>query len=450
MKSANRFSTRITPMFFRLNTIGLLSAITTASLFGAANASAKDLYVATNGSNGVSYAANSQSSPWGTIDYAIDNMQGGDTLYVRAGTYVAGSKHYPTVSGSSGSPTTITSFPGELATIDLGNIGLEWIGLDGVDYWEISELQFVNVQVIVTFAQTFPSRNHVIRNNRIVANRGGDNTGPIRLQPNASFIVIDGNEIIGAGRKADGTNHNTSCTYMERVSNVTVINNRLSNCVVGIHYKHSIANNGGSNIEYAYNYITGTDDALRYNGNNGFIHDNIFGPDSNLGTIGADNGGPGGYYNIFEHNTFAGGTLSLTDAGPMGAVQGNVVRNNIFVPWSLYQNLDIVRWTTSSHNTTLDYNLHPPTNEAVHEYQVAYTLPQWRAYYGGSANSIEGTPVFQGGNNPVTIDDFRLTPTSPGAGAASDGTDMGARIDLFGASGLGIVRPEAPTALSVN
>lgn len=412
---------------------------------------AKDLYVATNGSDSVSYAANNQSNPWRSLDHSLSQIQGGDTLYIRAGTYVPTTRHQANVSGTQSTPTVITSFPGEAVSIDLGAMTFEWVALDGVHYWEFSDLEFVNVRMISEIALTFVSTGHAFRNNRIVMNRGGDNVGAIRLMANARSTIIDGNDIIGPGLKANGINANTSCVHMDRVSDVQVLNNRISNCVVGIHYKHAPSNTGGSGIEYAYNIITDTDEWTRYNGNNGHIHDNIIGPRSTRGTIGTDNGSPGGNNNVFEHNTFAGGFLVLDAAGPVGAVQNNTVINNLFTPptapWPV--SIDIVQWFTRSHNSVFDWNLHP-TAVAVREHNISYTLSAWRSKYGGSANSVEGAPIFQGGANPVTPDDYRITAASIGYRAASDGEDMGARIDLFGTSGLSLVRPNPPQSLTVN
>jgi len=431
----------------RITNVRFYLVLSAAALFANTAAHAKDLYLSTNGSDSVSYAANDQANPWLTLEHALASIQGGDTLFIRGGTYIATAKHQATVSGTQANPTRITSFPGELATIDLSNVHFEWLALDSIDYWEVSDLEFVNSMTVMEVSRTFISTGNVFRNNRVTANRGGDNISTVRLLANARNSVIDGNEIIGPGRKADGINHNTSCVYMDRASNVQVLNNRLSNCVVGIHYKHTVNGGGGSNIEYAYNYITGTDEGIRYNGNNGYIHDNIFGLDSGLGTVGMENGSPGGDNNVFEHNTFAGGALSLTDAG--GGAQNNVVRNNVFLDWAAWVVVEICRWTTCNHNTTLDFNLHP-TVDAIQEYRIPYTLSQWRARYGGSASSIDGTAVLQGGLTPANVDDYRLAPTSPGVGAASDGTDMGARIDLFGGSGLSLMRPTAPQSLVVN
>jgi hypothetical protein len=101
------------------------------------------------------------------------------------------------------------------------------------------------------------------------------------------------------------------------------------------------------------------------------------------------------------------------------------------------------------HNTTFDYNLHP-SGTAIEEFGVNYTLAQWQSYYGGSSSSRTGSPTFVGGANPSTVDGYRLIAGSAGVGIASDGTDLGARLDLFGSSGLPLLRPSAPLSLTAN
>lgn len=413
-------------------------------------ANAKDLYVSNAGSDGVSYAANDVSNPWRTLDHALANVSGGDTLIIRGGNYAPTVNVHASVSGTQSNPTRITSFTGEGVVIDLANISQAWLDLDGVDYWEISNLEFINAQMVSEVSLTSISNGIAFRNNKITMNRGGDNVGSIRLNANAKGTIIDGNEIIGAGRKADGKSLNSSCLHTDRTSEFQILNNDLSNCVIGFHYKHAnSASNSNPGIEYAYNVLHDIDEAMRYNGNHGYIHDNLF-IEQGATAIGADNGVPGGNYNTFEHNTFvSGGRLDLSSAGPLGAVQGNIVRNNVFGPTA---KVHMAQWSdaTHTHDTVLDYNLHPDSGNRIGEHNVWYSLAQWQNYYGGSANSLEGTPVWSGGGNPVTPDDYRLAPSSPGFGAASDGTDMGARFDLFGGSGLTLVRPNPPQALVAN
>ena len=56
-----------------------------------ASASAKNLYVATTGSDSVTYANNSISTPWASWLQAFSSALAGDTVYFRGGTYTISS-----------------------------------------------------------------------------------------------------------------------------------------------------------------------------------------------------------------------------------------------------------------------------------------------------------------------------------------------------------------------
>ncbi len=62
-------------------------------------------------------------SPWGTFDFAIDQIGPGDTLYVRGGTYdLAQTVQLASGDGgSAGSPVNIWAFPGENPILDFSN-----------------------------------------------------------------------------------------------------------------------------------------------------------------------------------------------------------------------------------------------------------------------------------------------------------------------------------------
>jgi hypothetical protein len=72
-------------------------------------------YVSPSGSDG---NAGTLASPWRSINTAVANLKGGDTLYVRGGTYAETVN--VNVSGTASSPITITAYPGELPVIDGG------------------------------------------------------------------------------------------------------------------------------------------------------------------------------------------------------------------------------------------------------------------------------------------------------------------------------------------
>jgi hypothetical protein len=392
----------------------------------------------------VSYAANDINNPWRTIDNGIVSLQPGDTLYIRGGNYTAtstieiDSRTGVGASGTQTNPIHVTSYPGEQVVIDLSSVST-WLYIVGLHYWEISNLEFINALYVVNVGGTARlTQNTAMRNNVVTMNRGGDNSAAFWVG-NASDTVIDGNVVVGPG---NGVNQNTGCVFMDRDSAIKVLNNRLSNCPNGIHYKHANSNVPGADIEIAYNHITNCGrSGMHYNGNYGYIHDNIFGPGAPF-TLPLPNGSPGGHNNIIEHNTFVGAGINFQQAS--GDLINNVLRNNLFT-----SEVIISRYTVIPHSTVLDFNMHDPGN-AVNEFGTTYSLQQWRSYYGGSANSIEGSPTFVSGQNPILTSDYRLASGSAGAGAASDGTDMGVRLDLFGSTGTLLVRPEPPQSLTAN
>lgn len=426
-------------------------------------AMAKDLYVATNGNDNVSYDANSISSPWRTILHGVYNLRAGDTLYIRGGTYTP---QYSMVvkndaanqqdgnpneamnaeSGTAANPVRITSQPGELVTINCANIGA-WLRLDNKDYWEISDLDFINTVAVVVLGEDSTAENNSIRRNRITMNRGGDNTAAVKIWgERAEYTVIEDNEITGPG--TGGSIHgNTAVIFLRHVKNVKIIGNILSNAPIGIYYKHATlaGTAADTDIEIAYNYITDTGrNAMQINANRSHIHDNIFGP-NNAGIIFAEaNGTSGGDYNTVEHNTFFQTGVALpaqsggSDADP--GSYGNIFRDNIF--WSA---LSIHAWQTWPHATELDYNLHL-SSVAVSEHRVDYSLSEWQSRSGNSMNSISGSVTLVGGSNPANIAGFALAAGSDGRGAASDGRDIGANVSLVG-QGVPI-RPGAPRSLN--
>ncbi len=58
----------------------------------------------------------SLESPWRTVQYALDQLQAGATLYLRGGVHYT--RAYLSVMGRPGAPVTIASYPGEQAVLD--------------------------------------------------------------------------------------------------------------------------------------------------------------------------------------------------------------------------------------------------------------------------------------------------------------------------------------------
>lgn len=430
------------------------------SLLVMSSAYAKDLYVSPSGSDGVTYAANSISTPWKTIDHGLYNLKAGDRLYIRGGTY---SPRYPVwlssdynrqmkggdpneknnaQSGTASAPVLIENYNGEQVTIDLANVtaGIgAWIYLDNISYWTFKGLSFKNSLMVFVVGEDYQSTHNTFDGLKVSANRGGDNAAAIHLWGNrAEHTTIKNCVIKGPGQNVHA---NTGAIYVKGVNYLKILNNVLSDAPIGIYYKHRNGATSASqaDIEVAYNYITNTTRAsLEYNGSFSYIHDNVFGANTAPAHFGDANGSAGADYNRIEHNTFLSGSLNFDSAieggDPFPGVAGNTVVNNIF-----QKNLEVLRYTSLTNTNKFGKNVYPSSGAILGNGGLLQIL----------VDSLIGTPSYTGGSAPTNVDGFRLTASSLGKSAATDGADMGADINKFKAGAPTIV-PRAPSVVSVE
>lgn len=430
-------------------------------LFCSLPAFAKDLFVALNGNDTVSYTANSIDTPWATVAKGIYSLKAGDTLNIRGGEYV---QIYPLTiysqyrnknplvvmeaeSGTADKPIVVKNYNNENVIINLANVG-GFLAVDNKSYWTFDGLTFTHALNVFYIGEDAKSYHNTFRNLKITANRFYDNSGTITVTGNnAEYTVIENNIVQSDGDVENDVGIFGSCFYARRVRHLKILNNECKNAEIGIFYKHRTLNQMESgdtepvDIEVAYNLIENTRRASMYiNMNEAYIHDNVMGR-KNAGLINTEaSGDAGGDYNRYEHNTFYTGSLGLLTDTQSYTFNGvtypdqypgsryNTLKNNIFV------NGVGLHWYSPDlpHNTTSNYNLLPQT-VAVSANKVSYTtLSSWQQKSQMDAKSLQGTPVFVGGSAPSKISDFALSSTSPGYKKASDGLDMGARIDRVG------------------
>jgi hypothetical protein len=91
------------------------TALALALALGQAAMGADTYYVATNGNDS---KAGTLASPWKTISRGVSDLNAGDTLYVRGGTYVETRGVNVTRSGNASAPITVAAYPGETPVID--------------------------------------------------------------------------------------------------------------------------------------------------------------------------------------------------------------------------------------------------------------------------------------------------------------------------------------------
>lgn len=409
------------------------------------SASAKDLYLATDGNDSVSYSDNSISSPWGSLNHALYNLKAGDTLYIRGGTYTPQyplwlystyhsqtygghpSKSMNAESGTTENPVIIENYENETPIFDLKNISDTFIHLDNKSYWTFRGLTFINTSQVFKVAQDAESTHNTFDKLTVRMTRGGDNYAAIHVKAvRGDHTTITNSDIEGPGQNV---HQNTGALYVNRVNHLKVLNNKLRHAPIGIYFKHvnQVSSASETDIEVAYNYIDNTGRAsLEWNGRFGKIHNNVFGPNTAKATFNNPNGGAGGDYNKITFNTFTDGALWLggksEGAGDIfpGAL-GNIITDNIFSG-----RLDIHLYSSLPHETEFARNIHPTSSSVVYNSE-SNSLPL-------HLSSLVGTPTYMGNSDPTVISGYALAPGSLGLGEGTNGADLGADTTLVIAS----------------
>lgn len=92
-------------------------------------------YVSTTGSDS---DAGTKEQPFASLQYAHDQAQPGDTIYLRGGVYYLTEGIQLTSDGTSEAPITVSSYPGETAVLDGSKMtSTEYYGSDGAGGWVI-------------------------------------------------------------------------------------------------------------------------------------------------------------------------------------------------------------------------------------------------------------------------------------------------------------------------
>lgn len=178
-------------------------------------------YVATTGDNG---DAGSLAAPWATLQYAVNQLSAGDTLYVRGGTYTTGFEIE--TDGTSGNEITIAAYNGETPIIDGG-----W---DGVTFpftpetWGQRYGQLIGVYGNYTTVDGFTVRNSTGRgielfyaNNSTIQNCTVYMTFNTGIEMNTCVdSVIDGCEVDHASQQRKWRNFTINGVYVNDHPNV--------------------------------------------------------------------------------------------------------------------------------------------------------------------------------------------------------------------------------------
>lgn len=419
-------------------------------------------YVATTGcSDSTSYDLNSLDDPWCSIAHAWETAEDGDTIYYRAGTYTI-----TTSIDTEGYADNVThmAYPGESVTwngmsngdssIFLESSGVTVSGLTINSYADGGDNGFFRLGWNTGDSDNFTVEDCTV--NIDISNTGG-NTGFIAVrQPNSGEITgltvrnctITGDSV--------GTNSNAGGIHTFQLEGALIENNVFDGFYNGMFFnKHSqncsdtttvIRNNVFKNCHNGLQTMTVYSEIS----NNLFINNET---DLVTGADGGDGGcGQGSDYNTIDHNTFTGTVEFVRGGSEDPGATYNTFTNNIIEGW-FYPHRYTSSWSTTYVGP--DYNLYS-TGDIIRENGIDYTLSEWQSHIDSNSsdyedddnNSIAGSPTYEGGGSPVTIDDYALTAASNGYQDAGDGEDIGADVSLVGVgveSGVNVSLGTGPT-----
>ena len=364
-----------------------------------ASASAKNLYVATTGSDSVTYANNSISTPWASWSKAFSSALAGDTVYFRGGTYTISSTIETNGrNGTSSSPITFSNYPGEQVIV---NSTADPVIFMDSQYNQVIADSVGNISISTTGTDVFWIGENgdgsycTIEKCKLQVASAGDNTGCIVLQANRSNYAYISNNIL-VGHDA-GNNNNNVIQYLGGGNIGTkILYNDISGSYHGINIKHANGDSSSATgAEIAYNYIHNNSDGDIYAQPTYInIHDNLL---IDGAIVGDNGGGAQGHNNTWNHNTFIG---SYSNYGGAQINTNDTITNNIMTS------------ITTESGDTGGYNMY--TNHAA----------IWTGDLGNTS------PTYKGGSDPIAK--YALTSGSAGHAAGSDGKDMGADISNVG------------------
>lgn len=321
-------------------------------LFFASGAFGKDLYVAKDGDDSVSYASNDIAHPWRSIGYGVSAMLPGDTLYIKGGIYKENIKL--SSGGSNENYKTIRNYPGETPILDAsgGERGIDI--LHNVHFVRIIGLEIKNATGWgITNRERHSNTNISIQNCNIHDN--GDGSGPNEFyQGGICFHSESGNTLINITIDNNEIHHNyrvglylycLECT----VSNITISNNLIYRNPAAMRTNAEVYQLWLIGIEYAtihdnYIYFSQKSSRISEKSNSNTFYNNVFGFNGEYGmdiNYSCSN-------NTFKNNIFAYNNVGGANSKSAGS-NNNRFWNNVF-----YENggLDIFQTQGSGEGST--------------------------------------------------------------------------------------------------
>jgi len=345
------FSARRPSLLRSLATLGMLVAVALpAAGLGARSAGAAAICSLVASPTGSDSASGAVATPFRTAKHLIDVLSAGQTGCLRAGTYSESLKF--SHGGASGAPLTLTSYPGERATV----VGRMWVA-SGSDYVTVSGLSLdgrnatnLPSPMINGSHVTFSGNDVTNQHTTICFNLGEAGWG------RATSVTLERNRIHGCGR-LPSTNKDHGI-YNDQTTDVTIAWNLIyDNTDRGIQLYpdaqqgsivHNVIDGNGegilfsgdfgnasSNQDVAYNVISNA--KIRNNaeswyptgnpiGRNNIVHNNCLWGGAQ-GSIDTSDGGFAAQNNTTADPQFANrgaGDFRMASTSPCAAIAGDV------------------------------------------------------------------------------------------------------------------------------
>lgn len=381
-------------------------------------------YVATNGNDG---AAGGKTTPWHSLQHAVDTIHPGDTILVEAGTY-AGCRI-----GNSGQANAICTLKADVGAHVVinaagpnnrhsSNLEVENFNYN-VDYWTIDGFE---VTGSLKYGIDIRNTDHITIQNCTVHNSAA--TGIFTAFSN--YALVQNNTSFSNGEH--GIYFSNTCTGPTARSN-TLYSNKDS----GIHMNGDISQGGtgiitGALIEKNTIHDNGTSGGSGINCDgvqNSTIQNNLLYNSlaSGISLYRIDAGGAS-INNIVENNTVLVASTGRWALNIQNASTGNTAYNNILYNYGSFRgsisiSSDSLTGFKSNYNVVMNRFTTDGGNTIL-------TLAQWQSKTGQDKNSLIATPS-QLFVNP-SANDYHLSSTSP---AIDKGTSTNApTTDLDGAA----------------
>jgi parallel beta-helix repeat protein len=377
------------------------------------------------------------ATPFCTITKGVSRMQPSTTLYIGNGTYAETVK--PVVSGTAGSPITITAWPGRSPVIGTG----------------------------VTYGAYLSTRSYVVVSNLTFTGTTGDGIYVTK----SDHITLTGDTVSGSGHPVQGATANGVSIRATNDSTVTA-NTSDHNFGHGFYVTNASSGNVISDNEASYNAygwqrnangidVTAPNNTVVRN----VTHDN---EDSGIQFYtGGDNGLAAlnvtynnGDHGIDDLNVSGGRIVSntvfhncTTGINVEGTSSNYTVENNIAVDngvYPAYQGIACSRragnigiWDSAPASTTVDHNLVYLSKAGVmYAYGTTYTsLAAMQAATGQERHGVQAAPGFLDATNA----DFQLAAGSAGIDRANSGVSGAQDHDILGNS-----RADDPATANTN